>query len=248
MTKLLKGCFWIFLLFHASPSSAAAAPWTQHARDLFTGDEEKAAKSKEWFRSQPGAMKELVAGLKDQDEKHLALDALVALQNREVVPFLLENLVTNRDGSYALALSALMNEENAQLILGRFKRLLESDASAALPMALVLPALDTLGRLRVPLSSGTFTRLLSHYGPEVRLSLASYLRQNVTTQPRPYPEWLFDKRLGDPVHQVRLAALALQREFPSAFPRSSALKTCRREKQDLLLKFCQRFIWEEPAP
>jgi hypothetical protein len=246
MRRYIKCCIWIFLLLQASPSFSAQA-WTQHARDLFTGDENKAAKSKEWFSTHPEAYSDLLNGLNDPEEEHLALDTLVSLGRHDVVPTLLDRLAANTDGSYALALSALMNKENAPQILGRFKSLVESDRSAALPLAAVLPIVDTLGRLQVPLSDETFKRLSTKYHPEVRLSLIQYMRENAAVRPRPYPTWLYESLLKDSVYQVRLSALALQREYPKTFPKAPALEACRLERHQLLRQFCQRFFHQEPA-
>ncbi len=231
----------IFVMIWPWLTSAGEAdqPWIQRARDLFTGDEAKLTQSRVWFNENPSTLPFLAENLSQLEEAHLALDTLVALDHREVIPYLLENLRQNFDGSYALALSAFLSAETAQKILPVFKRLVEAEP-LTLPPPLLLPLLDTLSRLRVPLAQSTLDSLSQHPWPEVRSSLVLYLRE-LLARPSDHapPEDLFTSLVQDPVYQVRLSALYLFKEFLSGVDAAAAKAACQREVHPVVQGFCQ---------
>ena len=225
------------------PVEIEPAPWIAQARDLFTGDESKAEQSKKWFQKHPQQLTYLADHLSQLEESHLALDTLVALNYEPVIPYLLENLRQNKDGSYALALAAFLRAENARTILSKFKRLIETEALKLSP-SLLLPMFDTLARLKVPLSESTLKNLILHPWPEVRSSLVLYLRHSLLAQEAP-PSWLMETLTQDPAYQVRLGVLYLSKEFPEQTPDGLLPKACAQEAHASIVAFCQHLALEK---
>lgn len=238
MGKLLA----VLFCFHASVATAQVdetpSSWSLKARELFTGDEAKISAAKAWFQNHPEVLSELSENLPHLKDPHLALDAMVALGHREVMPYLMEHLEKNTDGSYALALAAFMDEESAPRVLGRFKQVLErSPHGASPPLALVL--IDTLARLNVPLSASTMDLLFTHPWPEVRSSLLQYVRKNKSSG------HFLETLLQDKDPHVRLGALHAAKEL-SWVNVAAPQRVCSTEQHPLVLTFCQQHFPAEP--
>lgn len=222
----------------------ASSSWTYWARKV--GQSETVADRKRAL-TQLRSAKNLDSNLKNAlstVDRHLALDAIVALGLKEFVPELLSRVDSDEDGFLTLNLNALLDETNKVQIFNHYVSQLEPARASKISAAAIVAMLEPLGRAGHVLPKATIENLFLHTFPEVRSSVIYYARLMSLRNTRKDYHSILVKGLSAGEFQLRLQAVSVLNELtklnPSNAPvsREELSRRCKREKHSRVKGQC----------
>jgi hypothetical protein len=201
----------------APPSAKAVAPedkaWLKYALRL-TGESDyvRAASIRE-LKKIKSLKSDLREGLQG-DQRALALDAIVALQLKEMLPELVQASATDRDGFVHLALYTLSDAESRPKLTSLFIDRLKATGERKMPAGAKLAALDMLALWQAPLPVQDLMWLLRDDSHEVRIATLSFARSFLMKGKQRDYQWIVERALQSNPYQLRVRALYVASELP----------------------------------
>ncbi|MCM2282849.1 MAG: hypothetical protein NDI61_13500 [Bdellovibrionaceae bacterium] len=224
---------WVIAISAMVEASYAAPNWTQLARKVGISETEaERLQAIAALRADTKLSSNLIAAL-DSDNRLLALDVIVALSMREMVPELLSRITSDEDGFLTLNLNALLEEKNKDLIFSRYQEILKPAEIAQLSPAAIVAMLEPLGRAGFVLPRASVDELFRQAFPEVRAAVIYYVRMLALRHSRRDHVRVLSEALRAGEFQIRLQAISTLLELT----RSSGRPPVTREK---LTRRCEK--------
>ena len=212
---------------------AATPEWAKHALRLSGESDAVRAQSIQRLRALPDIQKTLLTEV-EGPQRHLALDALTALELHDAVPELIRLSETDHDGVIYLAINALATKDHLPVLVDIYQRRLPR---AGGPAKVVL--LDTLGRMGAKVPEKTLRRMMASALPEVRSAVLYYARlMAVRKNDTSYVVLLGEAVQGQP-YQLRAQAWAALSELKGGAA-GPWLTHCASEKNAEVKALCAR--------
>ncbi len=164
------------------------------------------------------------------DHRALALDAIVALQLKEMLPELVQASASDRDGFVHLALYTLSDAESRPKLTTLFIDRLKATGEKKMPAGAKLAALDMLALWQAPLSVQDLIWLLRDDSHEVRLAALSFARSFLMKGKQRDYQWIVERALQSNPYQLRVRALYVASELPENL--RGSLESRLREMQN----------------
>ena len=168
-----------------------------------------------------------------------ALDVIVAMKLPGSVERLLQVLNSDVDGALTLAVNALVDGSNHNLIAKHYTRLMQDRPLGEIRAPVILAMVDFLTHLRRPCPEGIMTALLAHPRIEVQQAAALHL----AVVPVPDQQQIIDTNLPKLFPQVR-AQLMLTLFDNKELERAGAI--CRQDQDPILQSACEGLTFKKP--
>lgn len=229
----------------AAETGFAATAWNRLARVVGQSETaEERARAIADLRARQDLPAQLISALETPD-RLLALDVIVALSLRELVPDLLGRVASDADGFLVLNLNALLSPDNKNQIFVKYKELLGPRYNPTMSPGALVAMLEPLGRVGVSLSRTTVTSLSRHDSPEVRSAVVYYARTLALRHGRSEHVDVLKKALAADEFQIRLRAVSAFAELFRSSERAplSRAKLLRHCKSETHVKVRAQCLW-----
>ncbi len=222
------------------------ADWVKLALNMTGDSDEISQKAIEQLRAIPKIERLLEKAIQGP-YRGLALDSIAALTLTTLSPILLELAAKDEDGFIYQTLNTLLTPENSKTILETYqKRLIDLDSPQRPSGPASLAMIDTLTRLKIPLSFKLMESYLNHEFFETRLMTLRNLQIAIEAGSAEFPKKniylpLLKKAFQGKPYQLRLNALFIWQGLSPALQdfSSTYLNSCMRDTQMDLRAECQ---------
>lgn len=234
---LIFKCFFIFTLIHAWGENRP--PWVEHARNLIGESSNVRGEALKKLGEIFPTFKDLEAEL-DGEHRHYALDVAVAMKYSDATEKLLRRIDKDRDGSITLAVNALLDKGNFEIIAQSYDRFLQERQLTTVPTAVVVAMTDFFTHLRRPLVGPLYLALLTHPRLEVQQAAALYFA--VVGAPDKLP--LIDEKRPLLHPQVRGQLLLTHYEMKDLV---RTAQICTEDKDPIVQSACEGLRYRPPG-
>ncbi len=227
----------VILNLSFSPTAFARDPdWMRWGKKLIGENRQVRDKSVAELRKIKDLNETLTKALQG-DEKNLALDVIVALGLENFIPELMELGLSDRDGTFFLAINGLLSSANKEKISNQYLALITNQLRQ-LSAANIVAMLDALGRMGKKIPTALWIKLFDHPYYEVRSAALTFLRVMYHDYRLRPSEDLLLLGLNSPSQQIRTQTAFLISEFRDSPKYADILNTCQQNTKKEIQRIC----------